>query len=179
MIRNRIVSHEQGKGIMKFKSVLFMMFMLIAQCLATRETVLKVYQPILIEEGVEESISTYVYYIGHPLALHVQLTCAENYIYTQNGVQDRNIAHIYNLKIEVEHNEYGLPTFGDTLRATLILPEDFSQTELKSSLMHEQLITATIACALKNATSFDAVNYLEVSITGESIYQKFSKVYSR
>ena len=162
---------------MKWISLLFIILMLSTRCLATRETVLKVYQPILIEDGVEESISTYVYYIGHPLALHVKLTCAENYIYTQNGVQDRNIAHIYNLKIEVEHNEYGLPTFGDTLRATLILPENFSRIELKSALKHEQLITATIACALKNATSFSAVNYMQVSIIGEPVYHKFSKVY--
>jgi len=164
---------------MKLISILFIIFMLIAQCLATRETVLKVYQPILIEEGVEKSISTYVYYIGHPLALQVELTCVQNYIFTQSGVQDRNIAHIYNLKIEVEHNEYGLPTFGDTLRATLILPDDFSQAKLDPALPHEQLITATIACALKNATSFDSVNYMDLSINGESLYQKFSKVYSR
>jgi hypothetical protein len=164
---------------MKVVAISIIIFIIISHCYSTRETVLKIIQPILIEEGLEESISTYVYFIGHPLASQVELTCAENYIQTESAVENRNIANVYKLKIEVIQNDYGLPIFGDTLRAKLILPEDFSHNKLQPSLSHDELISATIECALKNATIFESINYLELEIIGEPKYFKFSKVYIR
>jgi hypothetical protein len=164
---------------MRVITILIIIVVLISNCYSTRETVLKIVQPILIEEGLEESISTYVYFIGHPLASQVELTCSENYIQTECGVENRNIANIYKLKIEVIYNDYGLPIFGDTLRAKLILPEDFSQNKLHPSLSHDELISATIECAMKNATIYESVNYMELEIIGKPEYSKFSRVYMR
>ena len=146
-------------------------------CYATQETVMKIVQPILVEEGLDESISTYIFFIGHPLATQVMLTCAENYIKTDRGVENRNLANLYNLSIEVIPNEYGLPIFGDTLKAKLILPEDFSKIELHPSLSHDNIISATIECAIKNASIFDSIKHLEIEIVGELLYAKFARVY--
>jgi len=165
---------------MKAFIFLVILFSFICICYSSHETMIKVSQPILIEGYIKESVSTYLYYIDvPPMALQVKLTCAENYIKTESMVVNRNLANIYNLKIDVIYNEYGLPFFGDTLKAKLILPENFSQSELKPDITHEGLISATINCALKNAISSKSINYLDLKVVGEKVYLKYAKVYER
>ena len=165
---------------MKVISFLLILFSFIFTCYSSQETMLKVNQPILIAGYLKESMSTYVYVIGGPpLSLLVELTCAENYIQTETKVVNRNLANIYNLKIEVMYNEYGWPSFGDTLKAKLILPEDFTQTKLHPDLIHDELISATIECAFKNATFSESINYMDLQIIGEAEYLKYAKVYER
>jgi hypothetical protein len=147
--------------------------------LAAQETIFKVYQPILIENGLRESITTYVYFTGFPIGTHVELTVKENYIQTDSGVENRNIASRYNFEIEVIQNEFGLPLFEDTVKINLHVPDNFSKVELEYSADHEEVVLKIIECALKNATSYDSVNYLQVEIFGDSIYSHLSKVYKR
>ena len=146
---------------------------------STQETIFKVYQPILIENGLRESITTYVYFTGFPIGTHVELTVKENYIQTDSGVQNRNVASKYKIEIEVIQNEFGLPLFEDTVKIHLNVPDNFSKLKLEYSADHEEVILKIIECALKNATSYDSVKYLQVEILGDSSYAHLSKVYKR
>jgi len=146
---------------------------------STQETIFKVYQPILIENGLRESITTYVYFTGFPIGTHVELTVKENYIQTDSGVQNRNVASKYKIEIEVIQNEFGLPLFEDTVKINLHVPENFSKVELEYSVDHEEVVLKIIECALKNVTTYDSVNCLQVEILGDSSYSHLSKVYKR
>ena len=162
---------------MKIFAIILFLFSASSNGFSTRETVLKVYQPILVEEGLEESVSTYLQYIGHPLPSLLMLTCASNHIETQDGVRNRNIANLCNLELDLVNNEFGLPIFIDTVKIKLKIPPDFGSNKDYPNLNPDNLILITIECVKKNARSFNSIKYLDVEIIGEAKYQKFSKLY--
>jgi hypothetical protein len=157
---------------------IIILFLLNVSLYATQEIVLKIVQPILTENGIQESISTYVYFINYRVSAKISLTCEENYIKTESTVGNRNIANICGLKIKFSRiTEWGYPVFGDTVKADLIIPNEKDISLNDYGVSFEDIINATIKCMIKNAAAFNFLNYLDLNVVGESKYLKFSKVY--
>ena len=157
-----------------YKSITFLIlfFITVTKNFASHETIIQVVQPVVLEEGIDKIIYTYIYYANYISDLRVKLTCEENYIKTDKGVMNRNIANIFNLKI----NFSGLPVFGDTLKAELLLPKEESIPS-KYNITFEEVINATIECMIKNTASDRGLNYLDLKVIGDLKYINFSKVY--
>jgi hypothetical protein len=156
---------------------LILSFLFFINIYATGETIIQVMQPNVTEEGIESSISTYIHCIGYPIGYSVGLTCLANNIQTENSTENRNIANIFNLKVKLIYNDYS--TFGDTLKAALIIPDKITSPEKYNEYTVDEIISATIECMLYNAFAYDSIYYFDLRIVGDSKYLKLSKIYKR
>ena len=142
---------------------------------ATRETIIQVIQPNVIEEGIEASTSTYIYYIGYPFGYSVGLTCSANQIQTQAEAENRNIANIFGLKSKLSYNKHGLTS--DTLTVNLTIPETVNPPDKYKHHTLDEVIKSTIKCLILNTSSYDRIKYLDLNVIGDSKYSGLSEIF--
>lgn len=157
-----------------FKMSIFFVLLILSFSYATRETIIQVIQPNIIEEGIEYSTSTYIYFIGFPIGYSVRLTCEANSIVTQSGTANRNIASIFGLDVELKYDTYDL--ISDTLETILIIPDTIQVPPKYKHISVEEVVNSTIKCLILNAASYDRLKYLDLKISGNSKYSKLSKI---
>ena len=146
---------------LKFITLFVLSFILLTTSYASHEMIIQVVQPVVRErEIMDELIYTYIRYGNYISDLRVKLTCEENFIKTESGVVNRNIANIFGLKI----NFIGFPVYVDTLKAELILPEEETLPLDDYFITLEQVIDGTIQCMIKNAAVDRNLNYLDLKV---------------
>jgi hypothetical protein len=153
---------------------IILIFLFLINSYATRETIIQVVQPNVIEESIEESTSTYIYYIGYPFGYSVGLTCAANQIQTQSKVENRNIANIFGLESKLNYDEHALNS--DTLGVDLIIPETVIPPDRYKHHTLDEVIKSTINCLILNASSYDRIKYLDLKIKGDLKFSGLSKI---
>ena len=159
------------------KHITLFIFTLFATCLSTQETILKVYQPILTENGIKISVTTYVKYLVFPAGTHIMLTCAENQILVEDQPKNKNCANIYDLKVELFQNNHGFEMFGDTLKAKLVIPDYFLEKARDQSIDANELVQTTIECLKMNAFSYSFVKYFYLEVVGSEKFKEYSNLY--
>lgn len=159
------------------KSILYLIIfnMLFSiQSYATTEIVIQVVQPNVVEEGIFESTSTYIYFIGYPIGFSVGLTCSANQVQTQTKAENRNIANIFGLKSKLNYDRHNLTR--DTLCVDLIIPETVNPPNRYKEHTLDTVVKATIKCLILNASSYNRIRYLDINIIGAKKYSELSKI---
>lgn len=160
-------------GIMKTAiNSIILIFSLLAISHASHEMIIQVVQPVVIEEGIRKINYPYIYYGNFIADLKVRLTCEQNFIKTESGVENRNLASILNFKIKI----IGEP-FGDTLKTELTLPKEENVILNNPNITFEEVINATIECMIENASKNPNYKIIKIKVIGEKKYIKYSKEY--
>jgi len=120
--------------------------------------------------------------VAHPGAA-VLLTSAANAVPTDDGAEDRNLAHL--LGIEVRLTGIGRTPpgpdavtwpgiYGDTLRATI----DLSAATEPGDVPLSDVVAATVECVQRNAAQgWPTVRVLQLRVTGNAEYDGYAGVY--
>jgi hypothetical protein len=161
------------------KNTILLVFTLYATSLSTKHTILKVYQPILTANGIEISITTYLKYLGFPAGTHVMLTCAENMVFVEDQPVNSNCANIYDFKIELILNNHGFEMFGDTLKARLVIPDNFQERIIDQPINVNELVKTTVECLKLNAFSYSFINFLYLEVAGSYKFEEYSNLYTK
>jgi len=165
------------------KTIIVTLFNLIlsSQVLATQETIIVVSQPIFSKNGIVESVCTYSMNLNYSLVNKMKLTCAENCIISKGIHKNRNLANIFRFTVEFSRKwEDMYIHFGDTVKVDLVVPYKFDNTnKILFETTVEQIVKSIIISLFNNATSYDFINYLDLSIKGNSEFEKYSMIYNK
>ncbi len=156
-------------------------FLLFSHVLATQETILVVSQPVFSENGIVESASTYSMNLNYSLVDKMKLTCAENCVISSGVHKNRNLANMFGFTVEFSRKwEEMYIHFGDTVKVDLVIPDNFNKTnKILFETTIDQIVKSIIISLFNNATSFSFINNLDLSIKGNSDFEKYSMIYNK
>jgi len=158
--------------------ILSMIFILSVYSYATQETLIEIAQPIYTENGIAESITTYVLYINWTGDAKVYLTFEENRIKDDIGFKNRNLANIFGLNAKIIYDpEFSLANL-ERLKIRITISDSVNVDERYKGIELEEVIEATIKCLKKNLSSISKIKSIELIFDPESAYAKFSKVHT-
>jgi hypothetical protein len=88
--------------------------------------------------------------LGHPGAAYLTLTFAKSNIEDENGIHNRNLANLYNLKLNILSQSY----INNTIDVELEIPHNIGEIEKKYGHSMKNVLNETINCLIENASNF-------------------------
>ena len=67
--------------------------------------------------------------------------------------------------------------FGDTLKAKLVIPENFQERILDQPIEADDLVKTTVECLKLNAFSYSYINFLYLEVVGSERFEEYSNLY--
>ena len=134
------------------------------------------WQPIFTPNSIWVSPVTVVTFNSGDVGVSAVLaTCDSNLVATDYGPNQRNVAFVEGLRVEVTFNSgREPPLFGDTLRVTLRGTETSGALE---DFSFATIVAATVECIKTNAALSPAIKFVALRLEDKALNKRFGGVF--